>query len=172
MTARAMSRKMALATILLLPAVMSAACGREADHLTAPTLPTASLSSSSLPSTVIWQLTWTGNAQQCGATWYWQLSDSSWVAGGQPVGCNGQASPMSGTDIVPSNAIALRLTISVSDRACSNAKTISKSFKNQQNLTISISSQLPNFEVEVQPISGIKIRIPCTTASASVSLQS
>ena len=166
------SQKMALATALLIVGLASSGCGRAGERLTAPAKPAASLSSTSLPGTYVWEFTWTAGTPNCGGSWYWQLSDSSWVLGGQLTGCSVQPSPMSGTGTIPLNAIAIQVSSGVNDGFCSDGKTVIKSLNNTQNLNITISSQLPSFIFVVDPYYGTKSKVLCAPASASFSLHS
>ena len=170
MRTKMVGRRIVPPIVLLVAGLTGAGCGGDSERLTSPTTLTASLSQSSLPVPYVWELTWAGNPTSCGASWYWQLSDSSWVLGGQPIGCSTEASPMSGTGTIPVNAIAIQVSAGVAAGECSDGSTIIKILNNQQNVSININSQLPNFTVYIDPFYGTKTKISCPTASGSFSL--
>ena len=171
MTAKTISRKMALATVLLMVGVAGSECGRAGERLTAPAAPILSLSSPTLSSNYAWQVAFTGDSSStpCEFDWSWQLADGSTMAGGATA-C---VSPSSGTGSIPPGATGVVVNgrlIEYGTECNTDSKSATKSFDGSGSISITMNLSVSGSFRVIVPFGNTR-HMTCPSANATFTLK-
>lgn len=167
------SRKMALATVLLMVGVAVSACDRAGERLTAATAPALDRATSILPQSYSWQATVasdSGFTVACAFNWSWQLADGTTVTGGSTA-CT---APSLGTGSIPPTATGIIVVGSLDSgypTSCGfDSKTVTKSLNGSANTSLNINLTIGGL-YKGPEFFGNRVVIRCPSANAAFTLK-